>query len=288
MSDFKIDKNTEIFLDMPNETYHSANGISKSNLDKMHISPLHYKTYKDTPQEDTEALLFGRAYHTMIGQPELFDGEFAIAPKCDRRTKQGKADYESFLLEAGNKTILSEKDFDKLCKMKEAFYQHPIAPKLIDGGIFETSIFWDNKDLDIRCKCRPDCINNDYIIDFKTTESSNPDEFMKSAYKYRYYAQSDWYQEGYKAAYGKRPKGFIFIAQEKTAPFAVTVFEADWYFTKLGEIENLEDARKFSNCVHSNKFYGYGYNENSDEYEIQKLNLPIYALKNNFADKMGG
>ena len=54
-------------LVMSNADYRKAEGISSSELKKIMKSPLHYKHWKDNPEEtDTPSLLLGRAAHKYI------------------------------------------------------------------------------------------------------------------------------------------------------------------------------------------------------------------------------
>lgn len=67
---------------MTNEEYHSTNGISKSMLDKIHISPLAYWDAYINPdmdaRESTPAMLFGSAAHTGILETDKFWNEYYI------------------------------------------------------------------------------------------------------------------------------------------------------------------------------------------------------------------
>ena len=94
-----------------NKEYRSREGISSSDLKKIMKSPAHYKYWKDNPQEDTPALLFGRAAHKYILETYDFYNEFAVAPNCDRRTKEGKETWNKFVAESEGKDIITEEQF---------------------------------------------------------------------------------------------------------------------------------------------------------------------------------
>ena len=75
---------------MTNKTYREHEGVSRSELNIILTkSPLHFKYAQENHEEETIALLEGRAAHKLILEPESFTEEFAIAPKCDRRTVEG-------------------------------------------------------------------------------------------------------------------------------------------------------------------------------------------------------
>ena len=87
--------------DISNEQYHASEGISRSKLMLLDKSPYHfwYETMSGfaEKQESTPAMNIGSAFHTMLLEPAKFQMEFAVAPKVDRRTKQGKEDWEIFV-----------------------------------------------------------------------------------------------------------------------------------------------------------------------------------------------
>ena len=73
-----------------NKEYREREGVSSTDLKHMVKSPAHFRYWKDNPQEDTPALLFGRAVHKYVLEKDDFFTEFAVAPNVDRRTKEGR------------------------------------------------------------------------------------------------------------------------------------------------------------------------------------------------------
>ena len=233
-----------------NAEYRKKEGISSSDLKRMMKSMAHWKYYHDNPEDnDTEALQFGRAYHKLMLEPDDFDNEFIVSPKFDRRTKDGKAAYEEFMKKAEGKEVINEETYQKLLEMQKALYDTPFV-KLLIKGEHEKSFFWIDEDTMIPCKCRPDSFgqikDEFFCIDLKTTKNAEADQFMRDALKLGYDIQAYHYCEGLEATYHK-PFKFIFIAQEKTAPYLVNVLEADSYFMGSGkELRSklLEDYKK--------------------------------------------
>ena len=64
---------------MTNTEYHAHKAVSKSDLDLIHRSPLHYRSAKEMPREQTETLLLGSVVHKLVLEPEDFDNEYAVA-----------------------------------------------------------------------------------------------------------------------------------------------------------------------------------------------------------------
>lgn len=171
---------------MTNTEYHAHKAVSKSDLDLIHRSPLHYRSAKEMPREQTETLLLGSVVHKLVLEPKDFDNEYAVAPTCDRRTKEGKAAWNDFVAASKDKTVVSDVIYQKAKSIADSAINHPVAKKLLVNGTAEQSFFWTEDG--VECKCRPDYLRNDgIIIDLKTTQDASPESFTKSAYNYRYH-----------------------------------------------------------------------------------------------------
>lgn len=266
-----------------NADYRKREGVSSSDLKRMMKSMATWKYYKDHPDDsDTEALQFGRAYHKMMLEPDDFDNEFIVSPKFDRRTKEGKAAAEEFAKKAEGKEIINEETYQKLLEMQIALYNTPFV-KLLIKGEHEKSFFWTDAETGIKCKCRPDSfgqVKEQYVcIDLKTTKDAETDHFMRDAIKLGYDIQAYHYCQGLEDTY-KKPFKFIFIAQEKTAPYLVNVLEADEYFMKSGK--ELRDSllKKYKKALETGVYQGY-MDENSG---INSLSVPAWLRDSLVAD----
>lgn len=80
---------SKIIYDLPNSEYHASPAISKSGLDKIALSPAHFKA--DQEQEiksDSDILIFGSAFHDYILLPEIFQIKYAVLEKDFSGTKK--------------------------------------------------------------------------------------------------------------------------------------------------------------------------------------------------------
>lgn len=103
-----------------NREYHSNREyISKSRLAKMAVCPEYFKWCEENPEEPTEALTVGSAFHKIVLEPHDFDSEFVVSPLFDRRTKQGKADYEEFVAQSNGRQIITQEQYEMICQMRE-------------------------------------------------------------------------------------------------------------------------------------------------------------------------
>jgi exodeoxyribonuclease VIII len=192
----------KIFEGISNADYHSRPEISNSDLSMIsrdcHL--MQWKRHCPTDPAKLKTLDFGSAVHTKLLEPHLFDSEYAIMPKFDGRTKQGKADKEAWLMANKGKTYLTTDEKFKIDLMYDSVMSHPVARSLIEAeGLVEPSIFWQDAETGIQCRCRPDkIITGGPLVDVKTTEKLA--DFKYSVEDYRYFVQAAYYQDGCKAA----------------------------------------------------------------------------------------
>ena len=249
---------------MTNKEYRNHPAISRSELWNMRKSPFHFKYAQEHPEEDTAALLFGRALHKLILELDDFSKEFAIAPTVDRRTKTGKEVYSEFLLSSSGKDVISADDYQIMQDMAEQIRNHKIASMLLDG-VHEESYIWVDDMTGEACKCRPDCkttYNGEvYLVDYKTTDSCADGDFERSARKYGYDLQAGMYTEGV-FANTLVPCGFKFIAQEKKPPYAVRIFDCTEEFIQQGVDKFREYIGMYHHCKTTGNWYGYEGPEN--------------------------
>ena len=270
------------FLEISNAEYRKKEGLSSSDIKRMMKSMATWKYFKDHPEEDndTPALKFGRAYHKFCLEPYDFENEFAIMPKIDRRTKEGKEAYAAFEKEAEGKEIIDEETYNKLVDMRDVLYRTPYVKNLINGE-HEKSFFWTDEKTGIKCKCRTDSFGTfgslNVIVDLKTTSDAETSAFMRSAIKFNYDVQAAHYTAGLNAIYGKEYV-FIFIAQEVKAPYLVNVLQADEYFMKNGRDVRDSMLELFNKCDEVGEFPGYmGFKD--DKTFFNELSIPQW-LKN--------
>lgn len=264
-----------IYKDISNDDYHSGPGISKSGISLLLDSPEKYKSrYIDGEgQETTPAMIIGSATHTAVFEPELFDSEYAVAPKVDKRTKAGKAEYAAFVEESEGKTVITLDDMAQIHAIRNSVYDHPKAGPIVmhQGGVAENSIFAEHESGTL-VKVRPDWLipSMGIIADLKTCQDASPEGFAKSVFNFTYHIQAGMYLSVARAA-GIEVDTFLFIAVEKKAPFAVAVYQADAEMIKLGMQEYERGLELYTCCTEHNEWPGYNDNQ------IAPISLPYWA-----------
>jgi hypothetical protein len=191
-----------IYHDIPIEQYHAdPSTVSKSGLDLIARTPLHYWAAHldpDRPErEDTPAFVEGRAVHALaLEGREVFDRQFAVAPRVDRRTKAGKEDWQAWADAHASHTILTAEQSERVEAMHAGLQRHEGARRYLGAdGDAEVSIYWTDEATGVACRCRPDKIvpipgtDEVVLVDLKTTRDGLDDETIsRTLARYRYHA----------------------------------------------------------------------------------------------------
>lgn len=269
---------TGIYAGISNAEYHGGVGLSKSGLDVLSRSPLHYwAKYLDPnrePTEPTAAMRLGTAIHTAVLEPDEFAHRHHVAPQVDRRTKDGKAAWEEAVAaaEAAGAELISAADAEVCRRIAAQVREHPTARKVFATGEAEMSCYWTDRETGVLCKCRPDWLSLPMVVDLKSTDDASRDGFMRSAWNWRYHVQAAWYMDGIEQATGQRVDAFVFGAFEKSAPHACAFYFADQAMLEIGRAEYRRLLRIYADCLAADKWPGY-------DTAVTALTVPTWALK---------
>jgi hypothetical protein len=248
-----------IYSDIPAEAYHAMTDyVSKSYLKKLDKCPAAARV----PQEDTPAMAFGRASHVyLLEGPEMFFQECAVLPSgINKRTTAGKEEWAQFEAANQGKTLVSGDDFLKLVEMKKALNAHPFASKLLAEGVSEQSVFWQDAEINILMKCRPDRIpdgGKGVLVDLKTCACAGEYEFCRDVVKYGYAMQAAIYLDGLNAVTGNEYDAFCFIALCKEPPYQTEVYILDAVFIQYGRDEYKRLLRIEAECRRTGIYPNY-------------------------------
>ena len=102
------------------DTEHVTNSMLNNLTGK---SPEYFKHMLENPQPASAAMKFGSALHMQVLQPEEYDKHYVVMPKFDKRTKQGKQDFEEFTNKNMFKTVLSKEDHDTIQEINSKLFQ---------------------------------------------------------------------------------------------------------------------------------------------------------------------
>ncbi|EHY2713239.1 exodeoxyribonuclease VIII [Escherichia coli] len=262
-----------IYYGISNENYHAGPGVSKSQLDDIADTPALYLWRKNAPVDTTKTktLDLGTAFHCRVLEPEEFSNRFIVAPEFNRRTTAGKEEEKAFLMECAStgKTVITAEEGRKIELMYQSVMALPLGQWLVESaGHAESSIYWEDPETGILCRCRPDKIIPEFhwIMDVKTT--ADIQRFKTAYYDYRYHVQDAFYSDGYEAQFGVQPT-FVFLVASTTVEcgrYPVEIFMMGEEAKLAGQQEYHRNLRTLADCL------------NTDEWPaIKTLSLPRWA-----------
>lgn len=266
--------------DITNSQYHSdpvpGGSLSSSGARKLIAPscPALFKYERENPPAPKDTFDFGSAAHTVV----LGKGDqLAIIDASDWKTKAAREERDE-AREEGKIPILFE-DYLVVEAMAAQIRNHEFAAKLLApaAGSPERALFWKDGSiwrralLDWLRDPRPD--RRTIITDYKTARAADEDSFAKDMANYGYHQQADWYIDAVKALGldgNGQPPVFLFIVQEKKAPYLVNVIQPDPTALAIGAYLNREALRTYKECTASGVWPGYGN-------EPKVVSLPAYV-----------
>lgn len=280
-----------------NEHYHQSVGISRSGIMEFKRSPKHY-WYKyvnpnHIPAIPTYDMEFGTAVHAYILEPEKFDQEYVVKPDKreklpevpllkdvgreeydkakkiyeDERIKRKNEDADFYRYSLGKKQIDKE-DLEKIKLMSASIMEDPQTSALITGAQYEKSIYWIDEETKLICKCRPDIMHANFMVDLKTARDASPRTFQREFYDRSYHIQLAMNHMAIKAITGQHITDFIDLVIEKDLPYATAIYPIDEVALEHGINEVHYYLQKIKECFDNNEW---------PSYSIQTLTLPAYA-----------
>lgn len=262
-----------IFDDMPAPEYHGIEALSFSGIDKLLRSPQHYRLMRDRPNAPTPTMAFGTAVHCGILEPARFDSAIACAPAVDKRTKLGKATWQTFVEEHAGCIVLSRFDFDRARRCIDAVRAHPAASALLDGAIVERSLFWMDAKYNVPCKARLDAWTPDgVLVDLKTTADASPEEFGKSIANFGYHTQAAMYCGAAEHCLNASPQAYVFIAVESEPPHAIACYRLPGAAILSGLHSVNKALARYADVLASGVWSGY-------PETIETIALPRWAMR---------
>lgn len=261
-----------LFSTMPAEQYHAIEAMSSGGIKKMLQSPLHYKLMRDTPNEPTPAMQFGTAVHAGALEPYTFSERVVAAPEVNKRTKDGKAEWDAFAAANAGKVVLSADDYARALRCIEAVGNHPGAMRLLHGSRREVSLFWIDDTYKVPCKVRLDVWNFGGIVDLKTTQDASPEAFGRTIASFMYHVQGAHYSKGAEQVLGEWPEFFAFIAVESEPPHAVACYTLPANAVLVGAKLRAEALARYAEALRTGVFRGY-----PDTVDV--IQLPAWAMR---------
>lgn len=261
-------------LDMPEALYHAHPALSSSGARKLlpPSCPAIYKWERDNPPQASKALDLGTAAHKQVlgVGPKL-----AVVDAADWRTKAAQEAREQ--ARAAGAVPLLAHEYANVTAMGDALRAHPLASALLDPAVgrHEQSLFWLDTKHGVQRRARLDVLPESVdehmsIVDYKTTVSAEPSAVARSIANYGYHFQAAWYIDAVVALGLASTASMLFIFQEKTPPYLITVAEPDPDAILVGRAKNDRALEVYAECVATDTWPGYSSG-------IETVALPAWA-----------
>lgn len=256
--------------DMTNAEYHAHPALSASGMKLLIEAPALFDHERKNPRQ-SNSLDLGSVWHSLVlGDTSV---QYEIVKKQNRHKEWVTAyDYDTVSarthrdeIEAEGKTPILARDLALAEAMAEVFNAHPKVREYMDlsHGSIEQSAFWQDERTGIELRARfdylPDTVpGKPYtIVDPKTAQSSEPHAWLRKAVDYGYAIQAALYIRAVKAMGLHDHPEFIFMTQEKRAPYIVTPIRLAARSLAIGD--HLVDVAidRFIKCTESGYWPGY-------------------------------
>jgi len=221
--------------------------------------------------EPTAAMQIGTLLHLALLEPERFRAAAIEAPKCDRRTKAGRAAWAEFREQAAGKLVVTGEEMQLVGRMAGAVISNAIAREWLSAaGKSEHSIIWQDNETGLLCKSRRDLVIANAILDLKTCRDASPEAFARSAATFGYFRQAAWYLDGEQAT-GGTATGFVFIAVSSEPPHEVACYTPNMEDVADARVQNRTELFKLADCIEHDDWLG------PHEKQQTELSLPRWV-----------
>jgi hypothetical protein len=179
-----------------------------------------YDKYTKVKEENQRHFAIGSAVHEMILEPQLFNSNYLVAPKFDKRTKEGKESFAKFNEMAQGKTILFEDEYAMVLEMAVNVKNNHTFMELLNDSYYEVSCYTICPYTGLNIRLRPDILpkSKSTIVDIKSCIESSPKRFKSDVYSYGYSISAAFYLDFLKR------ENYVFAAIEKQAPFQSSLY----------------------------------------------------------------
>jgi hypothetical protein len=253
--------------------YRASPGASQSTLKKMKHSAAKCLWEMEHPRPSSEAQELGTAIHAALLEPDVFNDEYVVKPKFDRRTKVGKEGSELWEAANAGKRGIDQADMDTVNRVAARVYDNDFYGRFFKSGQKEVSFWSRDPDIGALKRCRLDnyIAESNIIVDLKTTDCAAPDVFKKDIWKYLYHVQAAYYTDLVKEVTG-RDCAFFIVAVEKTMDCDVSVHLIGQEAIANGRHMYKTWLEKYHQAVCLQRWDGYAQ-------DIHTYSLPAWATE---------
>jgi hypothetical protein len=271
--------------DIPEDAYHRdpvpGGSLSSSGARKLlpPSCPARFAWEREHPPPPRDVFDFGTAAHSLV----LGKGKPLAWLDADNWRGKAAGEWREGVRAEGSVPLLKA-EHEQVQAMAAAIRAHPLASALLCRGdvATEQSYFWPDPVYGIWRRARFDAFRQGggdggrlIITDYKTTASADPASFAKSVASFGYHQQAAWYLDAAVGCVGaSADAAFLFVAQEKAAPYLVTVCELDGDAIRAGDALNRAAMEIYRDCIEADAWPGY-----QPDFDIALITLPPWARR---------
>ncbi len=277
---------TETTIQTDGDYFADFSAVSNTMLKGFRQSPARYNAYYVArtmePPPPTPDMVLGSVTHALWLQPEQFGSDYAVAPECDRRTKDGKETWSEFVDAADGKVVIEQSTYGLARAMVAALTENPIARALRDVAdpIIEQPIYWETEvgGMTIRRKGKLDIVvmagmtEWNLCVDLKTSAAAGRG-FDRQAANLGCHRQAAGYLDGCRAVYGDdAPWKFLILAVDKEPPHDVFPYYLGREWLTVGEDDNADQLARLAYCMATGEWCA------PEQKTITELAIPKWLL----------
>lgn len=243
-----------IYNDLSFDEYLSDKAISRSGILQLNRTPFHFMNMQ--VKNTTASMKIGTALHAKILEPHLFHQRYAIEEKFDKRTLIGRDKQKEYIENLAGKAIITGADWVKINGMYNSLLSMKNAIDLLRNSKKEVSIFWEDES-EILCKCRPDALNDKFVVDLKTSKDASEKSFKRDVEEYGYHIQAAMIQEAVHVLRGTWINDFFYIVVENSAPYAPAIYTLCQASIDKGRQIFKDNLAVYKKCMELNEWPSY-------------------------------
>jgi hypothetical protein len=275
--------------------------------DLLHKSPAHAKTQRPP----SPGMSLGTLCHSLIGTPEM---PIYIRPaECGKTSNAAKGalvawlaellgvdhpepppgklpegkilDHqlgvlEPMLDERRDLVIATPEQMETAQRVRDAVMGHPLSGPIYADGRPEVTMLARDPVSGVLCKIRLDWLpdGHEVLVDLKTAAEVWPDAINRSAGRYGYAWQAQYYRRVYSLVAGKPRPPWLNVFCETAAPWSVIVAEMPTDAMDAQDAAINHALRIWAMCEESGTWPGPGWDWETMQYAVQRIELPKWAL----------
>lgn len=259
----------------PMATLNSGLANRLLNRSPLHTWTGHPKLNPAWKPVENEAFDIGAAVHDMVIEGAH---RYEVLDFPDWRTNASKEARQA-ARDAGKRPLLRHQA-DAVAPMADAVWNVLRASPDLEalGELdFERTYVWEEEagGRNAWLRCRPDWVTLDrkVALSFKTTSSSaEPEAFARTIMNFGYDLQAAFECRGIEAVLGVKVEHYIWVVQETTAPFAVSLVGMSNQMREYGQTRMDAAVLKWAECMATGEWPGY-------PLRIAYIDPPAWAMR---------